>query len=228
MSSFISKSVCGVLFLVTLSGIAYGQHGRGGSGGSSGGGRGGSGARAPAAHRPATPAAHRPATPAAHRPATQPTHRPATQPTHRSVVSPNSPAPRTSRSPGSLAGGASRQRPGSRYAPGTGGGSYAPAGGEEPEPSGVSPEAARAAYGVRITQLFDGTAATQGLRLDDIILSFNDTPTPTFEALRDAVQQSGSQAEVIFLNGENGQREAITLYPVNGLIGVLGVAVQVE
>jgi S1-C subfamily serine protease len=85
-----------------------------------------------------------------------------------------------------------------------------------------------ALYGVRITELYQGTAAKQGLRVDDIILSFDGTATPSFEALAAAVQQSGSEAEVIFINADNGQQESIVLYPQGGRIGVNGEAVQVS
>jgi len=85
-----------------------------------------------------------------------------------------------------------------------------------------------ASYGVKITGLHQGTAVQQGMRVGDIILSFNGTPTPSFEALRDAVQQSGSQAKVIFRNAANGQRGSIVLFPVDGSIGVDVVPVPVS
>jgi hypothetical protein len=88
--------------------------------------------------------------------------------------------------------------------------------------------AEEAVFGLKITHLPDGTAKEQGLMLDDVILSYNGTDTPTFEALRDAVQQSSGAVEVIFLNSENGQRESITLYPQGRRIGVGGESVRVD
>jgi membrane-associated protease RseP (regulator of RpoE activity) len=83
-------------------------------------------------------------------------------------------------------------------------------------------------YGVKIVTLKKGAAAHAGLMLGDVILSFNGLETPTFEALRDAVQESGDEAEVIFLNVENGQRESIILHPEDSRIGVGVEPVPVE
>jgi hypothetical protein len=88
--------------------------------------------------------------------------------------------------------------------------------------------AAAPVYGVLITEMQRGTAAKQGLRPGDIILSYNGSATPTFEALADAVQQSGNEAEVVFINQDNGEEEAITLFPVEGRIGVTVEPVQVD
>ena len=82
--------------------------------------------------------------------------------------------------------------------------------------------------GMKIVGLSDGTAAQQGLRKGDVILSFNGVATTTFEALRDAVQQSGAKAEVVFLNVDNGLRESIVLYPKDGRLGAEIEEVQVE
>jgi S1-C subfamily serine protease len=101
------------------------------------------------------------------------------------------------------------------------------------EPPAPAPQAIDTApppteYGFLIQQLGQGTAYNEGLREGDIILSLDGVPTPTFDDLARAVQQAGRQAEVIFLNVENGRRESILLYPVAGRIGVTGQGVRVE
>jgi membrane-associated protease RseP (regulator of RpoE activity) len=89
-------------------------------------------------------------------------------------------------------------------------------------------EAETALYGVEITGLFKGTAAKEGLEIGDIILNFNGTPTPTFEALADAVARSGSQAQVLVIRGDGGERETVTLFPKDGRIGLSGDPVRVN
>jgi hypothetical protein len=85
-----------------------------------------------------------------------------------------------------------------------------------------------AIYGLKITRLSDGTAAEQGLREGDVILSIAGVPTPTTDDSREVLAQAGRKVEVIFINVENGQRESIVLYPRGGLIGVDAESVQVE
>src|SRR5205823_636115 len=74
-------------------------------------------------------------------------------------------------------------------------------------------------YGMKITQLDDGVAKAAGLRIGDVILQVNGAATPTFDALKAALQADG-EVEVIFLNSENGKVEKMMLTPDNGLIGV--------
>jgi hypothetical protein len=83
-------------------------------------------------------------------------------------------------------------------------------------------------YGVEITALYKGTAAKEGLEIGDIILSFNGIPTPNFDALASAVARSGSQAQVLVVRGEDGERETITLFPQKGRIGLSGEGVRVK
>jgi hypothetical protein len=83
-------------------------------------------------------------------------------------------------------------------------------------------------YGVEITALYKGTAAKEGLEIGDIILSFNGIATPNFEALASAVARSGSQAQVLVVRGEDGERETITLFPKEGRIGLSGEGVRVS
>ena len=89
-------------------------------------------------------------------------------------------------------------------------------------------EAESALYGVEITGLFKGTAAKEGLEIGDIILNFNGTPTPTFEALADAVARSGSQAQVLVIREDGGERETVILFPKEGRIGLSGESVRVS
>jgi regulator of sigma E protease len=83
-------------------------------------------------------------------------------------------------------------------------------------------------FGVEITHMEDGPAAEKGLLAGDIILNFNGTPTPSFEDLRDAVARSNGRAVALVLNGETGDRELVTLFPVEGRIGVTVEPVQVQ
>jgi hypothetical protein len=102
----------------------------------------------------------------------------------------------------------------------------------EPAPGTVEPAVgggtAQGMYGVQITALSAGTAMKQGLKVGDVILSYDGKETPTFEALAAAVQESGKKAEVVFLNPDTGDQEALTLFPVNGRIGVTVEPVELE
>ena len=99
---------------------------------------------------------------------------------------------------------------------------------DDGEDAGVAEEAEAALYGVEITGLYKGTAAKEGMEVGDIILNFNGTPTPTFEALADAVARSGSQAQVLVSRGDGGERETTTLFPQDGRIGLSGEPVRVN
>jgi hypothetical protein len=90
-----------------------------------------------------------------------------------------------------------------------------------------SPDTAK--YGVEILEIYRGAAADQGLRPSDVIVSFDDMATPTRDHLYAAVDQADREAEVVYLNGESGEYCRVTLYPRNGLIGVLpGESVRIE
>jgi S1-C subfamily serine protease len=91
----------------------------------------------------------------------------------------------------------------------------------------VAPGIVGAEYGVLLTDVSQGPAANAGLQPDDIILSYNGQPTPSYEDLAAAVQSSGSQAEVSYISGDNGDQETVTLSGVNGRIGVTGYGVPV-
>jgi hypothetical protein len=92
----------------------------------------------------------------------------------------------------------------------------------------VDEESDAPVYGVEVTALYKGTAAKEGLEIGDIILSFNGIPTPNFEALANAVARSGSQAQVLVVRGEDGERETVTLFPQNGRIGLSGESIRVS
>jgi S1-C subfamily serine protease len=75
--------------------------------------------------------------------------------------------------------------------------------------------------GVLLRAVTRGAAAEQaGLRAGDVILSFDGVRTRTFEELQDAVQQADGPVKVVFINGENGETEYLTVEPEEGLIGV--------
>ena len=99
---------------------------------------------------------------------------------------------------------------------------------DEVEGAEEAEEAEAVLYGVEITALYKGTAAKEGIEIGDIILNFNGTPTPSFEALADAVARSGSQAQVLVIRSDGGERETVTLFPQDGRIGVSGEPVRVS
>jgi membrane-associated protease RseP (regulator of RpoE activity) len=84
-----------------------------------------------------------------------------------------------------------------------------------------------AVYGMEITALYKGAAAKSGLGVGDIIMKVNGTATPTFEALSQALAQSGGRARVVVIR-EGDESETVTLYPLNGLIGVSVEPARVE
>jgi S1-C subfamily serine protease len=75
---------------------------------------------------------------------------------------------------------------------------------------------------MEITALSRGTAATEGLEIGDIILKVNGAPTPSFEALVQALARAGSRADVLVVRGgdDDEEPEAVKLFPQNGIIGV--------
>jgi hypothetical protein len=75
--------------------------------------------------------------------------------------------------------------------------------------------------GVLLTEVEEGAAADQaGLRAGDVILSFGGVPTPDFDSLKAAVSQADGPVEVVFINGETGETESLTVTPEDHRIGV--------
>jgi PDZ domain len=80
--------------------------------------------------------------------------------------------------------------------------------------------------GMKITSLVeDGTAAKGSLRVGDIILSVGTTRTSNFDELRSALG-SVNEADIAFINGENGKLEKLPIKVANGKIGVAVQEVQ--
>lgn len=82
--------------------------------------------------------------------------------------------------------------------------------------------------GMRIEELLNGTARDQGMKVGDIIVSLNGQATPDFDALRAALEASGPQADVDFINVDNGQLERIVLQPEDTRIGATVDQVEVQ
>jgi S1-C subfamily serine protease len=83
---------------------------------------------------------------------------------------------------------------------------------------------------MEITTLYKGTAAEEGLGIGDIILKVNGAPTPSFEALVQALARAGGRAEVLAVRGdsEDEKPETVTLFPKKGIIGVDVERVRVD
>jgi hypothetical protein len=93
------------------------------------------------------------------------------------------------------------------------------------DPNATAPATTGGPTGMKITSLIeDGTAAKGSLRVGDIILSVGTTRTSTFDELRSALGTvNNNQADVVFINGENGKLEKL---PIKVADGKIGVAVQ--
>jgi hypothetical protein len=75
---------------------------------------------------------------------------------------------------------------------------------------------------VKIAEVYPGTAARNGLKPGDTILSFDGKSTPTFDSLHSAVQGAGGQADMQYINGDTGEQESVTVSPEDGAIGIAG------
>jgi hypothetical protein len=76
------------------------------------------------------------------------------------------------------------------------------------------------ATGLKITDLYDGTAKTAGLRKGDIILKVDGTRTQSFEELRATLSTGKDKVLVEYIDGTSGETDKRTI-PVDGTkIGV--------
>jgi hypothetical protein len=82
--------------------------------------------------------------------------------------------------------------------------------------------------GVQIEQLYDGTANDEGMNVGDVILDINGKAIPDIETLRDVVSNAGEVIDMVYINGETGETESISLYPQDGKIGIYGNSVPVN
>jgi hypothetical protein len=132
---------------------------------------------------------------------------------------------------GGCSGGGGMPSGGDPSGGGPGGGGGAPVGsdpvvspengGGEPPAQGGEGNAPADDGGVRLTAVDAGGPADQaGLRAGDVLLSVGGVRTRTFADLRNALTQAQGDVEVIFINGENGQTESLTVTPEGTLIGV--------
>jgi membrane-associated protease RseP (regulator of RpoE activity) len=81
-------------------------------------------------------------------------------------------------------------------------------------------------FGAQIIGLDNGPAQKAGMKLGDVILSVNGVLTPDLQTLRDALAACGSEAKVVFVNVDSGEREFVVLNPTNGRIGVSVQSIQ--
>jgi hypothetical protein len=81
--------------------------------------------------------------------------------------------------------------------------------------------------GVLLLQLNEGTAYDEGMMEGDVILSINGKATPDIDTLCDIVQNAGDVVDVVFISGITGRTEAISLYPQDGKLGIIGQGVSV-
>jgi hypothetical protein len=84
------------------------------------------------------------------------------------------------------------------------------------------------ANGLKITEVLEGPARQYGLKEGDIILTLGGTATQTVDELKAALAGVGPEAEVVFINVDNGQTESMVLRSTNGRLGVMCVPVPVS
>jgi len=88
---------------------------------------------------------------------------------------------------------------------------------------------AKSEYGLKIQEVIEGGAAKAAdLRANDIIVGVNKLRVQTYEELRLALSIAGAEADIIFLNGENGKLERLPVKIEDGRIGVSVVPIKVR
>jgi len=83
-------------------------------------------------------------------------------------------------------------------------------------------------WGLKITDLLDGTAKKADLRTGDVIIGVGQTRTQTFEELQAALAASKGPVDIVFINAETRKVEKLPVTPVDGKIGVAVSTVTVN
>ena len=94
-------------------------------------------------------------------------------------------------------------------------------------PGNTDPPAGRE-LGLKITAVREGAPVGETLRVGDIILTANGQATATVEDLSAIAASAVGDVDVVFINGENGRRKSVTLYPRNGRFGITVESVEIE
>jgi hypothetical protein len=87
-------------------------------------------------------------------------------------------------------------------------------------PADVPADPQTSEWGLKITDVLDGSAKKADLRVGDIILGVGPTQTQSFEELQSALAASKGQVDIVFINAESRKVEKLPVTPVNGKIGV--------
>ncbi|MBM4069418.1 MAG: hypothetical protein FJ271_10790 [Planctomycetes bacterium] len=99
---------------------------------------------------------------------------------------------------------------------------------EGPDGDAEEPQETESLLGMEIQDMSDGPALRQGMKVGDIILAIDGAATPDFDSLRAALEAAGPQADVIFINVDNGQTERVMLPVEDTRIGATVEQVQVN
>jgi membrane-associated protease RseP (regulator of RpoE activity) len=84
-----------------------------------------------------------------------------------------------------------------------------------------NPQTYLAPQALRVTQVFPGSiAARQGIEVGDVIVSVDGAPIRSLTDLQYRLAQSGPVAELGLIDVRTGWQNAVTVYPINGRIGV--------
>jgi hypothetical protein len=105
------------------------------------------------------------------------------------------------------------------YIPYSGRGEYAVPG-SYVIPADMASDPQTSQWGLKITDVLDGSAKKADLRVGDVILGVGQTQTQSFEELQSALAASRGPVDVVFINAESRKVEKLPVTPVNGKIGV--------